>query len=489
MKNKRGNRRLLAALLVCGIVLSLCGFTPYESYTYSTATGVEEYVYSPAPFTAEGFMDGNTIGTALERPKDFAFDAEGNMYIVDSSLNKLLVLDPQGKVKQEITGFTNEGVEETFSSPSGFHLAPNGWLYICDTKNNRVVALDKDGALQRLYTCPESPLLAENYVFEPSKIGVDVSGTMYIINANEYSGVMKITAAGEFVGFIGSNKAVVNPVLRIWKSIMSEAQQKQLVSFVPVEYKNISMDEYGFLYAVSASTSQTNPVKRLNLSGTDILIRSGYVTITGDVIAPEGEGSVLVDICSTANGDYYVLDANKCRVFAYNQEGYLLYVFGGRGTQVGTFSNPVAIEYRDGKLYVLDEVTATVTVFSKTDYAEKITLAEDAYYAGEYEKSMNCWKDVIKVNAFFEMAYLQMGKIHLHNGDNEEAMRCFELGNYRGDKITFMTGFNKAFTEFRKDLMSQYLGVMIIGAVVLVVASSVVRRIRQKKTGNGRERD
>ena len=130
-----------------------------------------------------------------------------------------------------------------------------------------------------------------------------------------------------------------------------------------------------------------------------------------------------------------------------------------------------------------------MTVFSKTDYAEKITLAEDAYYAGEYEKSMNCWKDVIKVNAFFEMAYLQMGKIHLHNGDNEEAMRCFELGNYRGDKITFMTGFNKAFTEFRKDLMSQYLGVMIIGAVVLVVASSVVRRIRQKKTGNGRERD
>ena len=489
MKRHARLRLIGAALLACGVLFLLCGFTPYESYTYSTATGVEEYVYSPAPFTADTFMDGNTMGTELGRPADFAFDEEGNMYIVDNSLNKLVILDPVGKLKAEITGFDNNGEPDTFANPSGFYLAANGWIYICDTKHNRVVVLDKAGVLQKIYTCPESPLLAENYVFEPSKIGVDTSGTMYIVNVNEYSGLMKITAQGVFVGFIGSNKAVVNPVLRIWKSIMSEVQQEQLVSFVPVEYKNISMDEYSFLYAVSASTAQTAPVKRMNLSGVDILIRSGYVDVVGDVLADETDGSVLVDICSTGNGNYYVLDSNKCRVFAYNQEGYLLYAFGGRGTQVGTFSNPVAVEYRNGKLYVLDEVTAMVTVFTKTDYAEKITMAEDAYYAGDYEASTAYWNDVIKVNAYFEMAYLQLGKIYLHNGNNEEAMRCFELGNYRGDTITYMTGYNKAFTEYRKDVMSKYLGVMIVGGVVLVVANFVIRQLKNKNNRERREQD
>ncbi|MBP3388440.1 MAG: hypothetical protein J6K98_01040 [Clostridia bacterium] len=487
MKRHAWGIRIGAVLLACGTILSLCAFTPYESYTYSTATGTEEYVYSPAPFTADAYMDGNTMGTALSRPSDFAFDAEGRMYIIDSSLNKLVILDKNGKLEREITGFDKDGQPDKFSGPRGFYLAKNGWIYICDTGNGRVVVLDNAGTLQKIYTCPDSPLLAENYEFKPSKIGVDTSGTMYIVNTNEYSGLMKITAAGTFVGFIGSNKAVVNPVLRIWKSIMSETHQEQLVSFVPIEYENIAMDEYGFLYAVSASTSETTPVKRLNLSGVDILIRSGYVEVAGDVVFKEGDGSVLVDVCPTINGDYYVLDSNKCRVFAYNQEGYLLYAFGGRGTQVGTFSNPAALEYRDGRLYVLDEVAATVTVFSKTEYAEKITLAEDAYYDGEYETSAALWNDVLKINAYFELAYLQLGKISLHNGDHEEAMRCFKLGNYRGDTITYMTGYNKAFTEFRKDLMSKYLGVMVIGGVVLVIGGSALQRLRKKKTGRGKE--
>lgn len=487
MKQPAWSIRIGAALLACSTALMLCAFTPYESYTYSTATGKEEYVYSPAPFIADSFMDGNTMGTELGRPSDFAFDSEGRMYLIDSSLNKLVILDAGGKLEREITGFDHDGQPDTFSGPRGFYLTEDGRLYICDTDNQRVVVLDNTGALQKIYTCPDSPLLAENYEFKPSKIGVDVSGTMYIVNTNEYSGLMKLTADGTFVGFIGSNKAVVNPVLRIWKSLMSETQQEQLVSFVPIEYENIAMDDYGFLYAVSASTSETTPVKRLNLSGVDILIRSGYVDVAGDVLYQEGQGSVLVDVCPSENGDYYVLDSNQCRIFAYNQEGYLLYAFGGRGTQIGTFTNPAALEYQNGKLYVLDEVAATVTVFEKTAYAENITQAGDAYYKGEYEKSAALWNDVLKINAFFELAYLQLGKISLRSGDYEEAMRCFKLGNYRGDTITYMTGYNKAFTEYRKKLMSRYLGVMVIGGAVLVIGGSVWQRVRRKKRGRGKE--
>ena len=66
-------------------------------------------------------------------------------------------------------------------------------------------------------------------------------------------------------------------------------------------------------------------------------------------------------------------------------------------------------------------------------------------------------------------------------------MRCFKLGNYRGDTITYMTGYNKAFTEYRKKLMSRYLGVMVIGGAVLVIGGSVWQRVRRKKRGRGKE--
>ena len=96
---------------------------------------------------------------------------------------------------------------------------------------------------------------------------------------------------------------------------------------------------------------------------------------------------------------------------------------------------------------------------------------------------MEGWNEVLRTNAFFEFAYQQQGKIYLHQGDDEMAMKCFELGNYRGDKITFMTGYNKAFTEFRKDFMSQYLGVMVIGGVGLWLLLYLLHRWSKKRKG------
>ena len=365
-------------------------------------------------------------------------------------------------------------------------MASDGSLYICDTDNGRIVHLGADDSLIQIYKLPTSPLLGEKYAFKPSKVAVDESGTLYVINLNEYSGLMKISPAGKFISFIGSNKAIINPLIKIWKMLMSEEQQSQMLSFVPVEFKNMAMDSSGFMYTVSASVAEDNPVKRLNLSGDDILIRSGYVDVAGDVLWTwEDDASVLVDVCSAENGNYYVLDSSKGRIFTYNREGYLLYAFGGMGTQVGTFSKPCAIEQRDDTLLVLDETAATVTVFEKTQYADLITTAENQYYAGEYENSLHNWEEVLKINAYFELGYLQMGKIYLQKKNSAEAMRCFKLGNYRGDTITYMTGYNKAFTELRKTVMGQYLGIMVGGGLVLMIGLSAFRRFRKKSRGKG----
>lgn len=55
------------------------------------------------------------------------------------------MLDEEYRFVREIAGFTNEGKEETFSSPQGLFVASNGSLYICDTENSRIVYLDAQG--------------------------------------------------------------------------------------------------------------------------------------------------------------------------------------------------------------------------------------------------------------------------------------------------------------------------------------------------------
>ena len=492
MKTFRWVRRTLLLMVMALLPLQASAFTPYDSYTYSTATGTEEYVHSPAPYIPGGYLDAEAMGVTLSRPSDFTFGPDGSLYIVDTGQNRVVVLDQDYKFVREIAGFTNEGAEETFSSPQGLFVTDDGSLYICDTGNSRIVYLNAQGELVRIYTCPETPALSEDYTFQPQKIVVDDAGTLYIINTNEYSGLMKITAGGEFVSFIGSNLAIVNPVVQFWKNLFSPEQRAQMMDFIPVEFNNISMDDSGFIYAVSAATAEDNPIKRLNLSGDDILVRSGYVDVMGDVIykvTPDPtdetkqveDRSVLVDICSSSNGNYFVLDSNKGRIFTYNREGYLLYAFGTMGTQIGTFQNPCAIEIQGENLLVLDQVAGSITIFTKTDYARQITLAEDYYYNGQYDESLEGWNEVLRTNAFFEFAYQQLGKIYLHRGDNQMAMECFELGNYRGDKITYMTGYNKAFTEFRKDFMAKYLGVMVGGAVGLWLVLYLLHRWRKKR--------
>ena len=482
VKVKRIAAFLLAAFTIAAYpAISAGAFVPYESYTYSTATGETEYVYSPTPYIPTYYLDAKRIGTPLGALSDMAF-YQDELYLLDKGLGQIVVLDASYRLKRVISGFLNNGAPDRFSEPNGFFIAKNGDITVCDTGNKRLVALDNSGSLLRVYDAPQSPLLTEGYDFAPNKVAVDDAGTLYVINNNETAGLMKLGADGSFLTYIGSNKAIVDPILRLWKKIMSDEQSQQLISFVPVEYHNICMDQDGFIYAVSAVTSESTPVKRLNLSGTDILIRLGYVDVEGDALyETEEDSSILVDICAADNGNYYALDANRCRIFAYNQEGYLLYAFGAKGSQIGNLTNPSAIECRGDSLLVMDEISASVTVFEKTEYAKMVTAAETNYYKGNYDESLALWQEVAKINPFFELGYLQMGKIYLQKKQNKLAMEYFERGNYRGDSVAGMTGYNRAFTQFRKEFMAQYMGWCIAAAIGLIVLWAAVRWLRARK--------
>ena len=471
---------VVAAVVAALLSAPVAAYVPYQSYTYSMGRGAAQVVYSSTPYIPETAINSYTLGEDIQTPEDIFFDAAGDFYITDSGENRVLILDPNGKLKKVLDSFQYDGKKETFSKPSGVY-AGNGKLYVCDTENSRIVVLNSDYSCEQVIGTPDSPILGASYVFKPRKIAVDSGGTMYVLNRQEYNGVMKLSANGAFLTFMGANKASVNLTEMIWKKIMTKEQKEGLSKNLPSEYYNISMDKDGFLYVVSQSKDISDPVKRLNQSGADVLVRNGYVGVVGQIVEDSDEKSVFSDIVSDQNGFYYALDSFRGRVYVYDSSGYLFYTFGGKGDELGLFSTASSIEVHGDRVYVADSEHGSITVFRRTDYGTLLTQAENEYNAGKYDESVNLWQEVIRNNSNFELAYAQIGRVFLQSRHYKEAMQDFELGNYRGDTSTGMTGYNKAFIEYRKQVAAKYAPLIVCIILITVAALIVFVKLRKNR--------
>ena len=478
---------LLSAILLGTLTISAqaLDMPKTNSYIYSTSTGSTTVLNCPMPFLPEKTINLGDQGAGIQSPVDMCFDGDSDLYIVDNTGNCIVEFDAQYKVKNIIKQFTNNGNTDSFNGPTGMYITESGLIYICDAGNDRIVELDQNFKLVRIYTTPKAELLGKNYIFSPQKVAVDPSGDIFLINQNEFNGIMQLDSNGNFVNFIGSNKVVFNPVDAFWKSIMTNTQRSQLLQFVPIEYTNISMDSQGFLYAVTSAEGETQPIKRLNLSGSDVLSRNGYVGVTGDIdLVNTSTNTMLkssfVDIVSDKNGVYYALDSAKGRIFAYNQDGYLLYVFGGMGNKAGLFSAPCAIETDGSHLFVLDQTNNTLTIFKQTEYASLIEQADLLFHNGDYKQSQKFWNQVLNLNSNFELAYSQIGSIYLAQDKYKEAMKYFILGNYRGNPLTQLDGYNKAFAEYSKIFAKKYVGFIVAGIIVIMIGIVILKRAIRK---------
>ena len=243
---------------------------------------------------------------------------------------------------------------------------------------------------------------------------------------------------------------------------------------------------------VSSSKSEAQPIRRLNLSGTDVLDRNGYVDVIGDIKIADTANtedskssdltSSFIDIVSRENGVYFALDATYCRIFAYNQDGYLLYAFGGSGDKAGLFRTPCAIEKNKDDLIVLDQANNTLTVLKVTEYASLIEQADACNRNGQYDTSYDLWSKVLQYNANYELAYAQIGNVYLEKGEYQTAMKYFQLGNYRGDGVSQFDGYNKAFVEYTKQFAKKNLGLIVCSLMVFVIGLLVfLQQYRRRK--------
>jgi tetratricopeptide (TPR) repeat protein len=292
-----------------------------------------------------------------------------------------------------------------------------------------------------------------------------------------FEGMMEFDSDGTFQGFLGSNRVQFDLIDYFWKQIATEEQREGQVLFIPEEFNNLDVDDFGFIYTVTSQEEAEEPVKRQNAEGRDVLRREGFFDPQGDVVYPQfgsiSGPSLLIDIAVEANGTYSVLDAKRGRVFTYDEEGHLLFAFGGLGNQIGSFRDPIALDYLQGRLLVLDRTFGNVTSFTPTEFGRYVREAVYRYNQGDYDMSFALWNRVLQMNANYELGYTGIGKILYRRSAYEDALSYFRLGNNR-------RYYSRSYEEVRQDFLRDNFSVIMTTLVVLVVVLIFWNRQRQK---------
>jgi hypothetical protein len=468
----------------CNCSAALASELPYDTYNYNF---FEYIVYTPAAYVPSGSISGTQLtyeGIPLgvfSNPQDICKTPAGEVVIADTGNNRIIFLNKDmTKVIKVIKDFDNNGETDTFSSPYGVCVSKKNELYVADTYNNRVVVLDSDNNLIKIIRDPKSEVLEEGYVFTPLKVTVDYADRVYCIAQNMFEGIMVFEDDDKFVGFIGTIEVKISLWDKFWKRIATKEERSNQRLFIPTEFTGIDIDDDGFVYASNIDETGTQAIRRLNPKGEDVIKKGENENLGGDLwtegFTNYAGPSQITDVVYRQKGMYSLLDRKRGRIFTYDHEGNLLYIFGGLGTQKGTFVTPVAIENIGNTIIVLDAYRAEILIFTETQYGSLINKAVALRYDGDETEAVELWEKVLTLDENNELAYVGIGKAYLTSGDYVKAMDYLK----RGMSSEF---YSIAFRRYRNEVLKENMSSFLTGGVILLIVLVIGNSIYRKKKG------
>lgn len=477
-------------LLTAVCLFSLCAglFAKGDTYIYDYWAEVEK---SPDVYRVSTvlYADDLKLDIELNNPSGL-FAIDNLIYVVDTNNNRIIELvyneNKTVSLNRVIDRFNSNGeVVETFSGPMDLFInKADGSFFIADTGNGRVVKLDSELNYITSFIEPDDPTYEKGKVFYPQKVVADSKGRVYILAKNVNKGFLKYEYDGVFTGFYGASEANYDFSTYIWKKFFTtKAQRAQMESFVPTEYSNAYIDNEGFVYSVLKTFNQwdlrsdkAKPIRRLNALGNDILVKNAKNPPIGDLqwgnAAGITEPAHFSDITVLDNEVYITCDESRGRVFGYNNQGYLLFAFGGRGNIDGFFRQPSAIEHIGKDLIVLDSMNASLTVFTPTEYGSLIYEATELYAVGDYDSSAEKWEAVLEKNGNYDLAYIGLGKSCFRQNNFKDSMEYFRLK--RDEK-----NYSKAFQYYRKEWVEKNIG-WVFAFIIAIILIPIIVKICKK---------
>ena len=523
--------RVSAAVMAAATLMTSVAYAdePYTGYNY-------DWWGDPVPsqngYVVDQIYTGNDMGAgSLTEPSDMFFSDNNDLFIADTSYKaegatdtmkgRIVVTDSDFNLKYTVESLDFSAVEEWYSlneselkagnitqadfdkftnpyfnGPTGVYVdidEGKETIYVADNANDRVVQFTVDeigsdehklavGKVEMVFTRPKSNMYYSSITFNPDKVLVDAAKNVYICIKSITKGAVVFSKEGDFNGYFGANRVeATGEVLMnaFWKLIFNREQAKRMRRSVPVEISNFDIDDDNFIYTVTESkTVTTDVLKKLNSAGTNIFTNLGYSDYTfGDALTKYYRNktytSQITDVDIGENGVINLLDVATGRVFQYDDECQLLFIFGGIGQQKGTFTTPNAVESLGDKIYVLDGRKASVTVFKQTEFGAIVHNAITLFNKGKYEEARQPWEEAIRRDSNYWLAYIGLGNAYLNEGDYDTAMKYF----YYNSK----SGYNDAFKSWRMNFIRDNFTLFAVIIIVLLIAIYVFSSWKNKR--------
>lgn len=434
----------------------------------------------------EEFKHLNTIDklyVCMLSPSDMLVSGD-SLYILDSGNSRILETDISvTKVLNIYSTFVDEsGNSIDFTNAKGMNIASNGDFLIADTENYRMIHSSKKGIVEHIITKPEN-LIDDDTPFRVSDVLEDRNGKLYLITDATNMGAFVFNTDYTFDNYYGSNTVIKTGTVilnYIKRKFMTRAQIENSMLSTPVSLRSFCIDDEGFIYTVSA-TDQTSfttaEIRKLNYSSSNILETREISGSFGDLEwdrQKETLNTSFCDISVDAEGFINLIDSSRGKIFQYSPEGQLVCVFGGLGTQIGLFKEPVAVQNVGEYIYVLDSFNANITKFKPTDYSatlrEAMLMLDDA----DGSKALEIWQDILAMNTNSLYPYYGIGIAQQTLGNYKEAMENFKLCNAK-------TEYSNAFKLYRTDFLKKNIWWMCLIAVFAIALIVVVKKAVQKK--------
>jgi uncharacterized protein (TIGR03437 family) len=163
-----------------------------------------------------GFSGDNGPATAakLNSPYGLAFDSSGNLYIADTSNNRIREVSTSGQITTIAgtgnSGFGGDGGPATsaqLAGPQGVGVDSSGNIYIADTGNNRVRRIS-GGTISTVAGTGVAGSSGDNgpatsaTLNGPQGVMADTAGNLYVSDTNSYR-IRKIDTAGAITAYAG----------------------------------------------------------------------------------------------------------------------------------------------------------------------------------------------------------------------------------------------------------------------------------------------
>jgi hypothetical protein len=294
------------------------------------------FIYNIAGNGATGYLSDGVPApdTELGEPQGVAVDSSGNVYIADSSTNRIRKVTASTGLISTVAGngtggYNEDGIAATsaeLSDPEGVALDSQGNIYIADKNNNRIRKVTVSTGIittvagNGTYGFQGDGSAATGAEMRyPMGIAVDTSGNIYFGDTNNYR-IRKVTASNGIISTIAGTG--------------TEGSSGNGVAATSAEINSpygLTADASGNIYIADTNnnrvrkvTASTGIITTVAGNGTYGYNGDGIASASAELGQPEG---VAVD----SSGNIYIADSGNERIREVSASTGLISTFAGNG--------------------------------------------------------------------------------------------------------------------------------------------------------------